>query len=107
MNKKDLIADEIKTAALVLRALNNKLRRDILYLLDKHKKMNVTELYVALRIEQSVCSNQLRILQENGIVKNERVLKSRYYSIVPERLEYINTMAKAIVNGTVNVDASV
>lgn len=106
MNK-DLIAEEIKTAALVLRALNNNLRRDILHLLDKHKKMNVTELYVALRIEQSVCSSQLRILMDNGIVKNERVMKSRYYSIVPARLEYINTMAKAIVNGTVNVDASV
>ena len=50
--KVDLL--EVKKAALVLRALNHKLRQQILKLIDESGKMTVTELYVKLRLEQSV-----------------------------------------------------
>ncbi|MEO7983176.1 MAG: transcriptional regulator, partial [Bacteroidota bacterium] len=36
----------VKKAALVLRAVNHKLRQQILKLIDEHGKVTVTELYV-------------------------------------------------------------
>ena len=42
----------VKKAALILRALNHKLRQQMIQLLDEKQKMTVTELYVQLRLEQ-------------------------------------------------------
>ena len=55
---------KIKKAALVLRALNHKLRQLILKTIDEHKRITVTELYVKLRLEQSVASQHLAILRK-------------------------------------------
>jgi predicted transcriptional regulator len=52
----------IKKAALVLRALNHKLRQQIIKTISDHKRITVTELYVKLRLEQSVASQHLAIL---------------------------------------------
>jgi predicted transcriptional regulator len=49
----------VKKASLVLRALNHKLRQQMIKLLDENAKMTVTELYVQLRLEQSVASQHL------------------------------------------------
>ena len=43
----------LKKAALVLRALNHKLRQQLLKLIEEEKKITVTEIYVRLRLEQS------------------------------------------------------
>ena len=51
-----------KKAAMILRALNHKLRQQIVKLIDEQQKMTVTEIYVKLRLEQSVASQHLAIL---------------------------------------------
>ena len=56
----------VKKAALVLRAVNHKLRQQILKTLDENKKMTVTDIYVNLRLEQSVASQHLAILRRAG-----------------------------------------
>ena len=53
----------LKKAALVLRALNHKLRQQLLKLIEEEKKITVTEIYVRLRLEQSVASQHLAILR--------------------------------------------
>ena len=58
----------LKKGALILRALNHKLRQQIIRLLDENKKLTVTEIYVHLRLEQSVASQHLAILRRAGIV---------------------------------------
>lgn len=88
--------NEIKTAALVLRALNNSQRQDILYLLARERKLTVEEIYRKLQINQSTCSTQLGILRKEGIVAIERAAKNRLYYIVHRRLEEINLYAKAL-----------
>jgi DNA-binding transcriptional ArsR family regulator len=70
---------QVKKAALILRAINHKLRQQILFLLEEHKKMTVTEIYVLLRLEQSVASQHLAILRRAGIVKTIRDGKFIYY----------------------------
>lgn len=88
----------VKKAALILRALNHKLRQQILKLIDEHGKMTVTEIYVQLRLEQSVASQHLAILRKAGFVKTERDGKFIYYSVNDARLEeldkFVNDLLK-------------
>ena len=44
----------IKKASLILRSLNHKLRQQILRIIYEENKITVTEIYVKLRLEQSV-----------------------------------------------------
>ncbi len=80
----------LKKAALVLRAVNQKLRQQILKLIDEHGRMTVTELYVKMRLEQSVASQHLAILRKAGFVKTDRDGKFIYYSINVDRMDEVN-----------------
>ena len=88
----------IKKAALVLRALNHKLRQQMIRLLEENRRMTVTELYVQLRLEQSVASQHLAILRRAGIVKAERDGKFIYYRINEERVLRINEFVDTLLN---------
>jgi ArsR family transcriptional regulator, virulence genes transcriptional regulator len=87
----------LKKAAMVLRAINHKLRQQILKLIDESGRMTVTEIYVKLRLEQSVASQHLAILRKAGFVKTERDGKFIYYSVNTERLEELNRFVKELV----------
>ncbi len=93
--KVDLLG--VKKAALVLRAINHKLRQQILKQIDEHGKLTVTELYVALRLEQSVASQHLAILRKAGFVKTSRNGKFIYYSVNSNRIEELNQFVKNLV----------
>jgi len=80
----------LKKAALVLRAVNHKLRQQILKLIDEHGRMTVTDLYVKMRLEQSVASQHLAILRKAGFVKTNRDGKFIYYSISVDRMDEVN-----------------
>jgi DNA-binding transcriptional ArsR family regulator len=80
----------VKKAALVLRAVNHKLRQQILKLIDEQGKMTVTELYIKLRLEQSVASQHLAILRKAGYVNTFRDGKFIYYSINTTRIQELN-----------------
>lgn len=88
----------IKKAALVLRALNHKLRQQMIRLLEENRRMTVTELYAQLRLEQSVASQHLAILRRAGIVKAERDGKFIYYRINEERVRRINEFVDTLLN---------
>ena len=79
----------LKKAAMILRALNHKLRQQIVRILDENKKLTVTELYIQLRLEQSVASQHLAILRRAGIVKTERDGKFIHYTINHGRVSNI------------------
>ena len=82
---------------MVLRAINHKLRQQILKLIDESGRMTVTEIYVKLRLEQSVASQHLAILRKAGFVKTERDGKFIYYSVNTDRLEELNRFVKELV----------
>ena len=86
--KVDLL--NVKKAALILRALNHKLRQQIIKLIDEQGKMTVTDIYVKLRLEQSVASQHLAILRKAGFVKTVRDGKFIYYSVNASRIEELN-----------------
>jgi DNA-binding transcriptional ArsR family regulator len=94
--KVDLLS--VKKASLILRAVNHKLRQQILKLIDGHGKMTVTEIYIKLKLEQSVASQHLAILRKAGFVKTDRDGKFIYYSVNASRLEEMNHFIEELLN---------
>lgn len=97
--KGDILLDyvELKKAVLVLRAINHKLRQKMIDLLEENKKMTVTDIYVKLRLEQSVASQHLAILRRAGVVQTERNGKFIYYSLDKHRLGHISNIVEDLV----------
>jgi DNA-binding transcriptional ArsR family regulator len=89
--------DELRKAVLVLRAVNHKLRQQIISLLEENRQMTVTDIYVKLRLEQSVASQHLAILRRSGVVETSREGKYIYYGLNEERLEQINELVGQLV----------
>ena len=94
----DLTLDygELRKAVLVLRAVNHKLRQNIIDLLEENVKMTVTDLYIKLRLEQSVASQHLAILRRAGVVSTERQGKFIYYSLDKDRLSQISRLVEEL-----------
>lgn len=94
--KLDLL--ELKKAAVILRALNHKLRQQMIKVIDEHGKITVTDLYIKLRLEQSVASQHLAILRKAGFVTTSREGKYIYYSLNMSRLEDIMRYTSQLLN---------
>lgn len=88
----------VKKAALILRAVNHRLRQQILKLIDEHSKITVTELYMKLRLEQSVASQHLAVLRKAGFVTTVRDGKFIYYSVNASRLQELNRFVEDLLN---------
>lgn len=87
-----------KKSAAILRALNHKLRQQIIKFLNEHHKLTVTQMYEKLKIEQSVASQHLAILRRANLVVTEREGKYIYYSVNYARLEEVVKFVKDMVN---------
>ncbi|MDB5191526.1 MAG: transcriptional regulator [Segetibacter sp.] len=87
----------LKKAALVLRAMNHKLRQQMIKLLDENQRMTVTEIYVKLRLEQSVASQHLAILRRAGIVITQRDGKFIYYAVNYGRVAEVTKFVEDLV----------
>lgn len=82
----------IKKVLLVFRALNHKLRQDILNFIEKNGKSSVTDIYIQLRMDQSVASQHLAILRRAGLLTTNREGKYVYYMLNRAKIEMINNM---------------
>ena len=89
-------SSELKKAVNVLRALNHKLRYQIMKVIDDNKNITVTEIYVKLKIEQSVASQHLAILRNSDIVTTQRDGKFIHYSVNKERLAEVGKLVKLL-----------
>jgi DNA-binding transcriptional ArsR family regulator len=88
---------EVKKAAIIVRSLNHKLRQQIIVLLETNEKMIVTDIFIKLRIEQSVASQHLAILRRAGFVKTSRDGKNIYYSIDSKKLLEVSGMIRNFI----------
>lgn len=88
----------LKKAAMILRALNHKLRQQIVKIIDENKKLTVTEIYVRLRLEQSVASQHLAILRRAGVVKTTRDGKFIYYTVSLDKVRQIMKCVEDLTN---------
>lgn len=87
----------LKRAKRKIRAINHPLREKILALIAaNNNKMNVTEIYVKLRIEQSVASQHLSLLRNEGFVSTERNGKIINYSVNKQAIHDMMIKCEAI-----------
>ena len=102
--KKEPILDysQVYQAVLVLRAINHKLRKKILEIIEENERLVVTDIYKKLRIEQSVASSHLKILRRAGVVATERNGKFIYYRVDTERINHISRLVEELTENTGN-----
>lgn len=87
----------VKKSLIILRALNHKLRQQILKFINEKQKVTVTEIFETLRMEQSVVSQHLAIMRTAGILTTSRTGKYIHYSIKYSRLAEINAFVETLV----------
>jgi DNA-binding transcriptional ArsR family regulator len=90
--------DELKKAAVALRAVNHKLRLQILNLIDQKGEIMVSDIYARLRLEQSLTSAFLAKLRNANLVKTRREGQSIYYSVNYDHISQMQEGAK-MING--------
>ena len=88
--KKDLISfEDLKKAAVIIRALNNQLRQRIIHFLLNDDTTTVTNIVLNLREDQTIISQHLNILRKAKIVTFLKKGKNVYYFINKTRLAEI------------------
>ena len=75
-----------------MRALSHQLRLRIIAFIDKQRVTNVNQIYSSIKIEQSITSQQLKILRDAGLVNAKRDGKFIYYSLNYDKLNNISKM---------------
>ena len=73
--------EKLQVSSDLMRALAHPLRLRILGFIDQHGTINVNKIYHALKIEQSITSQHLRILRSANVLVAEREGKFIHYSI--------------------------
>lgn len=96
LEKCQLNYNDVRNVTLFVRVFDNKVRWAILEQLEKKEYMNVTELYVALKMEQSVVSVNLAAMRRIGLVATNRSGKCVYYSINYQTISNIKTIIEIV-----------
>jgi len=89
MVKTEIDPRKFEEAASRLRAIAHPMRIAIIGLLEKKAKMNVTEIYERLQIEQAAASHHLNILKSKGVLASRRSGKNTFYSLNSDTLSKI------------------
>ena len=87
-----------REAAEVLRAINNDFRQQILDVLHRNKQLTVTDIFVKLRIDQSVASQHLSVLRNARLVNTTRDGKYIHYSVNYQRVDALKHIIHQLVN---------
>lgn len=82
--------EEVNKIFMLGRALRHPRRQNILSIISEAKRINVTDIYVKLRLEQCVVSQHLKILLDSNLVEAERDGKYIFYSINHETRKLID-----------------
>ncbi len=91
--------EQLELAASRLKAIAHPMRIALIGLLQDEEKLNVTEIYSKLNIEQASASHHLNILKNNGILSCKRDGKMMYYSLKTNTLSTILECINKCNNG--------
>jgi len=81
-----LETEKLDKAAIMLKVMAHPIRLAIIALLGTNSKMNVTEIYEALSIEQAAASHHLNLLKSKGLLNSEREGKNCVYFLKHDRI---------------------
>ena len=89
----DIQVHSLRKAALIFKAINHPLRQQMIHFLHQKQSATVTEVYVKLKLEQSVTSQHLGILRRAALVLTKREGKQVFYSVNYERVKELHQLA--------------
>lgn len=91
---------QMRIVMVAYRTFNHPLRQDILNVIRNHKDedMPVNTIYRELRIEQSICSGHLRLLEKNKFIYSRREGKFVYYKRNEKLIDQIRNQSKHTFN---------
>lgn len=81
--------NHIERAAKKIRMLALPIRMEIVRLLEENKKLNVTQIYQKLNMQQAEASLHLGLMREHGVIRKVRDGKMSFYSLNGEVMEKI------------------
>jgi DNA-binding transcriptional ArsR family regulator len=87
----------LEDLALLYKAINHRLRQQILLFIHKNDKTNVKPIYRKLKLEQSKASHHLAILRNAGLVHTERQGQTICYSVNYQRLQKLHEAASCLL----------
>ena len=90
------VPEPIRKSVKVLRAINHKLRQRIIDMIRSSGSLSVTDIYIRLRLEQSIASQHLAILRRAGVVITTRQGKFIMYEIDEDRIQTILSCCKQL-----------
>lgn len=96
---KPLEIDEvsIKNAASIYRAIYHPLRLQIIEIIHKAGKLNVTPIIRKLKLEQSLVSAQLKILRDAHFLKIERDGRNIYYTVNYDQINHVSRLTEQLI----------
>lgn len=96
-SQKTAVLLKVRKGQMILRALNHKLRQQILNIIEDKPNITVTEIYNKLKIEQSVASQHLAILRNSDIVTTTRDGKFIKYNVNQNRIKDIEAFVDQLL----------
>lgn len=73
--------EKLQVSSELMRALAHPLRLKIIEFIDNHQEINVNKIYKALKLEQSITSQHLKILRLADVVQANRDGKMVHYTL--------------------------
>ncbi|MDD3877650.1 MAG: metalloregulator ArsR/SmtB family transcription factor [Bacteroidales bacterium] len=89
MGKTELDIRKLEEIAGKLRAIAHPMRIAIIELLQDNPKLNVTQIYETLKIEQAGASHHLNLLKNKGVLGSKREGKNTFYYLKSNAINQI------------------
>jgi predicted transcriptional regulator len=83
---------QLKKASLILKSLNNKLRQEIIELLEQDEKIIATEIPIRLGKPHSTVFQEMRALIKTQLIQKEHTEKNTYYFINKQKMAEVGKM---------------
>ena len=80
-NEYTLKFHSIKKMIMILKSFHHPIRQQIIKIIDTKKEINVTDIYISLKLGQSITSQHLANLRKSGIILTHREGKNIFYSL--------------------------
>ncbi len=96
MTKLPIDFKKAKTAQKTVRAIAHPLRLEILSYIDQKKTTVVGHIYLDIKMDQSICSQHLKILRDADLVIVQRDGRNKMYSINYDKVSHINEIIQKL-----------
>ncbi len=91
MKKASIDQKQLMALASKLRIIAHPLRITIIDMLEENKKLNVTQIYTKLKIEQATASNHLILMKKHGVLISKKNGKEILYSVKEGFIKKLNS----------------